>query len=81
MHNILSWLTFCILIHICQGNQLQIFCDPTIYSDNHNFHGWLLPGCFYVAPSKRRAKEEELRNTNHSKMIDASFIPGSNLGL
>ncbi|KAG1362577.1 receptor-like protein EIX2 [Cocos nucifera] len=55
------------------GNQLQTFCDPSIYGGNPNLHVWPLPGCVNIAPSKSpfqtRAQEEEPRNGDESEMI------------
>ncbi|KAG1362576.1 receptor-like protein EIX2 [Cocos nucifera] len=58
---------------IPRGNQLQTFCDPSIYDGNPNLHVWPLPGCLNIAPSKSpfqtRAQEEEPRNGDESEMI------------
>nr|XP_010933091.1 receptor-like protein EIX1 [Elaeis guineensis] len=55
------------------GNQLQTFCDPSIYGGNPNLHGWPLPWCFNNASSKSpfqtRAQEEKPRNGDESEMI------------
>ncbi|KAG1362580.1 receptor-like protein EIX2 [Cocos nucifera] len=57
---------------IPRGNQLQAFCDPSIYGGNPNLQVWPLPGCVNIAPSKSpfiRAQEGEPRNGDESKMI------------
>nr|XP_010910731.1 receptor-like protein EIX2 [Elaeis guineensis] len=55
------------------GNQLQTFCDPSIYSGNFDLHGWPFPWCFNDAPSKspfqNRGEEEEHENGDESEMI------------
>ncbi|XP_073101357.1 receptor-like protein EIX1 [Elaeis guineensis] len=69
------------------GNQLQTFCDPSIYGGNPDLLGWPLPWCCNNASSKSpfqtRAQEEEPRNGDESEMIwlYAGSMPGFVVGL
>ncbi|XP_073112423.1 receptor-like protein EIX2 [Elaeis guineensis] len=69
------------------GNQLQTFCDFSIYSGNPNLQRWPLPWCSNKAPSESpfqtEGQEERFENRDASEKIwfYVSFAPGFVVGL
>ncbi|KAG1354969.1 receptor-like protein EIX2 [Cocos nucifera] len=69
------------------GNQLQTFCDLSIYIGNPNLHGWHLPWCSNKAPSespsqtKGREEKSENRDASEKIWLYVSFAPGFVVGI